>query len=81
MQLNINPNWNFRETVNHLKTLRDDYRRALASFSYFDLHEKVVFLRNTRDNFYALGFEEWRKDKIWDYMNGYEFLYVLKRMR
>lgn len=77
-ELNINQNWTFKEVVNNLKSLRTDYEGILATFSYFDLHEKVLFLKNTRDSFYSLNLQEWEKDKIWDYMNGFEFLYVLK---
>ena len=67
-ELNINQNWTFKEVVG-----------ILATFSYFDLYEKVLFLKKTRDSFYSLlNLQEWEKDKIWDYMNGFEFLYVLK---
>ena len=38
-------------------------------------------MRNIRNSIYALKFEDWKKDKIWEYMNGYEFLYVLKRIK
>lgn len=77
-ELNINQNWTFKEVVDNLKSLRTDYEGILATFSYFDLHDKVLFLKNTRDKFYSLNLQEWEKDKIWDYMNGFEFLYVLK---
>lgn len=78
MELKVNPSWTFKEAVDNLKTLREQYKETLASFSYFDLHEKVIFLKKTRDSFYALELEEAEKDKLWDYMNGFEFLYVLK---
>lgn len=77
-ELNINQNWTFKEVVDNLKSLKTDYEGILATFSYFDLHDKVLFLKNTRDKFYSLNLQEWEKDKIWSYMNGFEFLYVLK---
>lgn len=78
-ELNINQNWTFKEVVDNLKSLKTDYEGILATFSYFDLYEKVLFLKKTRDSFYSLlNLQEWEKDKIWDYMNGFEFLYVLK---
>lgn len=76
--LEINPNWTFQETVEHLETLKSQYEEILASFSYFQLKQSVEFAKNTRSKFYSLSFEEWKKDKIWNYMNGFEFLYVLK---
>lgn len=77
-ELNINQNWTFKEVVNNLKSLRTDYEGILATFSYFNIHEKAEFRRKTRDKFYSLNIIEWEKDKIWSYMNGFEFLYVLK---
>ncbi len=76
--LNINPNWAFKEVVANLKALRDQYEGTLRFFSYLDLHEKVEFKRRTRNAFYSLNFEEWKKDRLWDYMNHYEFYYVLQ---
>ena len=79
--MEINQDWNFKEIVSVLKSLKEQYWEKVRSFSYFDLHEKVVYMRNFRDEIYKLDFEEWRKDKIWDYINNYEFLYVLKRLK
>lgn len=79
--MEINQNWNFKEIVSVLKSLKEQYWEKVRSFSYFDLHEKVVYMRNFRDEIYKLDFEEWKKDKIWDYINNYEFLYVLKRLK
>ena len=79
--MEINQDWNFKELVNVLKSLKEQYWEKVRSFSYFDLHEKVVYMRKFRDSIYKLNFEEWKKDKIWDYINNYEFLYVLKRLK
>ncbi len=79
--MEINQDWNFKEIVGVLKSLKEQYWERVRSFSYFDLHEKVVYMRNFRDDIYKLNFEEWKKDKIWDYINNYEFLYVLKRLK
>lgn len=78
--LYINQNWTFEEAVNNLKTLKIEYEGILASFSYFQLHDKVEFLRKTKNDFYSLKLKEWEINKLWEYMNGYEFLYVLKQM-
>ena len=79
--MEINQDWNFKEIISVLKSLKEQYWEKVRSFSYFDLHEKVVFMRSFRDDIYKLDFEEWKKDKIWDYINNYEFLHVLKRLK
>lgn len=77
-ELNINQNWTFKEVVDNLESLKTDYEGILATFSYFDLHEEVKFRKKTRNKVYSLNLQNWEKDKIWNYMNGFEFLYVLK---
>lgn len=80
MNLEINPSWTFKETVAHLKTLREQYEGILSSFYYLELPRLVEFKRNVRNSFYALNIEEYEKDKIWNYMNHFEYYYVLKGM-
>ena len=77
-ELCINPEWTFKEVVNNLKALKEEYKGILASFSCYEIKERVKFKRNLRNAFYSLNFDEWKKDKIWNYMNDFEFLYVLK---
>lgn len=80
MGLEINPSWTFAEVVDNLWTLRETYEGLLTSFSYFDLHKKVLFMRKTRNAFYSLNFEYWKKDKIWNFMNHFEYYSTLKDM-
>lgn len=79
-KLEINKDWTFKDIVDEIWALRDKFDSLLMSFSYFDLHEKVVFLKKTRDAIYALNFEEYKKDKIWNYMNHYEYYTTLRDM-
>lgn len=72
-ELCINPEWTFKEVVDNLQTLKLQYEDVLASFYYFDLKEVMKFKKKTRDAFYLLKFEEWKRDKIWEYINGYEY--------
>lgn len=74
----IDPNWNFKQIVYNLETIRTHYEDILSSFSYFELHKVVEFKTEIRNSIYSLNIEEYQKDKIWDYMNHFEFLYVLK---
>ena len=76
-ELYINPEWSFKEIVDNIKTLKLEYEKILASFSYFELKDKVDFERNTRNSFYSMNLKEWEIDKLWEYMNGYEELRVL----
>ena len=65
----IDPSWNYKQTLLNLKTLRRDYMDVLASFSYFNLHDKVEFEYKIKNDIYSLQFETWKKDRIWEYMN------------
>lgn len=77
MVLFIDPSWTYHQAVIHLQTLKLQYEEVLASFSYFQLHERTNFIRSTRNQFYALSCLEWQKDRMWNYMNGSDDLFSL----
>ena len=70
--IEFNSNWNFKEVIENLKTLKTYYDEVLSSFYYFDLRKLIKFKKKMRDSVYSLNLQEWQKDKIWNYMNGYE---------
>lgn len=82
MNVYINPNWTFRELVRNVKSLKQQYVFCLDFFSfdytYEELKYKNSIIRETKQKIYALNMEEWRKDKVWEYMNGYEFYSTLR---
>jgi hypothetical protein len=65
----INPSWNYDDIVYNLRTLRLRYEEVLASFNY--VRDENKYIKATRDNLYAMNLEEFQKDRIWEYMNGY----------
>ena len=81
MNLNVNPNWSYEETINNLRALRNSYEEILRSFSCFQSRKQVWFVYNTKRMFYSLNFEQWKKDRIWEYMNRDIDFDILKRFR
>ena len=73
----VNKNWTFEETVKNIETLKSQYSDILASFSCYEIKDKVKFKRNLRDSFYSMNLKTWEIDKIWEYMNDYEELSTL----
>lgn len=71
MELKVDQTLNFKNLVIQAKAFKNQYYSVLASFSYFELPNKVQFIRTFRDSIYSLNFEEWKKDRVWDYMNNY----------
>ena len=69
----INPNWTFKETIENVEVIKSQMGDIIASFWYFDLKKEVCFIRNLKKQIYSLKFEEWKRDKIWEYINGYEY--------
>ena len=67
--IQINPSWTFREAVENLKTLRDEYNSSLASFSIFQYKEKANYIHSTRDQFYSLEIPEKQIEYLWNRMN------------
>ena len=69
MELFIDPNWSYKQTLANLRALRTQYESILRSFHYFELHERVLFNYEIKQSIYSLNFEEWKKDRIWEYLN------------
>lgn len=76
--MEIKKDWNFKEVVNNLKEIKKSYKEKVRSFSYYELHEKVLYIRKVRNIIYSFNFKEDKKDKIWEYINDYDFLDLLE---
>lgn len=68
----IDVNAKFDDVVLNIKTLKEKYNRSLASFRYFEKKQLIEYKKSIRNNVYSLQFEEWKKDKIWNFLNGFE---------
>lgn len=79
--IKVNIEWKFKDAVDNIEALRYEYEGTLTLFSYFDLKQRNKFILETRNKIYALKFEEWKRDKLWEYMNGFENLETLKKIR
>ena len=77
----VDPNWNYKDTLKNLRALRKSYDESLRSFSYFNLHDKVIFIYSIKQSIYSLPFETWRKDRIWEYMNHDIPLTILQNLK
>lgn len=65
----VNPNWTFKETLEYIEALKQDYYGALTLFNCFNLKDKIDLVRKFKQDIYALKYEEWKKDRVWDYLN------------
>lgn len=69
MNVIINKEWNYKDMVKNIRQIKDDYNNMLSSFNY--VRDKNKYIKATRDNLYSMNLEEFQKDRIWEYMNGY----------
>lgn len=80
MELNFNQDWNYKEVVKNIEALKSQVWDIIASFSYLEIKELIEFKRELRRLIYSLKMEEWRRDRIFEYIyNDFE-LEELKRL-
>ena len=79
MNLRIDPSWKFKQIIMNIRNIKEDFTQKLSSFSYFKLHDKVLFLRLIKDQIYSLNIEDWQCSKIWEYLNDTLELEDLKK--
>lgn len=76
-ELYIDPNWNFKDFVLHIRALKSKYEEILASFCYLELKEKVNFKRQVRNKINSFHFKNDKTQNenlcnlLWEYMNEY----------
>lgn len=78
--LSVDTNINFKEIVDNIEIMRDDYHKMIASFSVFERKKALQLMRQFKTKIYSLHFEEYKKDLAWRYMNDeieYEELLIL----
>ena len=44
----VNPNWTYRESVEHIRALKDEYQRGISSFSMWQKREWANFIVDIR---------------------------------
>lgn len=83
MNVYIDPRWTFRDLVRNARRLKQDYVFCLTFFSYNYTFEELKYrnsiIRELKKNLYALNIEEWKIDKVWEYMNE-DLTHALLRM-
>lgn len=57
-------NFSFESFVDNIEAIKDTYVVFLSPF--FD-KKKIIFFKRT---VYSFGVAEWKKDKVWEYLNG-----------
>ena len=72
--MNVNSKWNYRESLYFIDVIKRHYEDILLSFSIFG-NNKEYFEKayKIKKDIYSLEFEEreeWKKDKLWEYLNG-----------
>ena len=78
----VDTNWTFKECVKKIRTLKSQYQRVLVSFSFLqDAKKEATFIRQTRNEIYSLPYDEWKRDKLWEYMNDDIEYVVIKLLK
>lgn len=70
LELGVPETYTFENIVLNLKAIKSNYIGVLSSFFAFNLHEKVIYLKEIRDQFYSLNLDTWKIDRIWEYLNN-----------
>lgn len=74
----INPNWTFKDIIERAQKIKKMYKYILSSFSQHDIKLRNDFLYDLKRKIYELKFEEWKRDKIWSYLNDYDVLLIIQ---
>ena len=76
----IYQNWSFKEVVENIEVIKSCTRDIIASFSYFERKQAIVFMKQLRDSIYSLHFETWRCDRLVEFIYDDIDLETLKKL-
>lgn len=80
MGIGISPTWTFGEVVKNIKAIKLQYEDVLLSFSNYQIKKQIEFRKEARDSVYVLDMPEWKKDRLWEYMNDFLDIKVLQEI-
>ena len=66
--INININWSYKELVNNIEVIKSQILGVIASFSYFQMQEKLLFMRWVKKTIYSLNIEYRQKNRLIEYL-------------
>ena len=75
--MKVNQNWKYKDIMKYIEAMKFEYQEVSASFLWFEKKQQMEYIRNCKKQIYSLGFETWKKDKIWEYLNDFENIEVL----
>lgn len=78
--MKIDSSWTFNEIFKNIKAIKLRYVEVLSSFSNLDIKYENEYIRSIKKSIYSLDIVEWKKDRLWDYMNDYIPYWVLKSL-
>lgn len=67
-------NYTFKEFVENAEALKTQYEECFTPF----FNAKLV--RCWKTMIYSLNIELWKRDRLWEYLNGDEIIQVLKML-
>ena len=70
MNIFIDPSWDFKTIVRHIKTLKIEYVTILMSFYFDEIIKQNEFMLRTRNMIYSLNIKYFQRGLIWEYFNN-----------
>ena len=69
--MDVNKDWTYKEALYFIDLVKEKYEDITRSF-YVVKQKRTLFEKayKIKKDIYALNFEDWRKDKLWEYING-----------
>lgn len=78
--ININQDWTYKEMLQNIEAIKSQVREKIASFYCYETKERHKFMRYIKMQIYSLNFQEWKKDKIIEYIYDDADLELLKKL-
>lgn len=67
----VNSEWAYKESLCYIRQLKAKYEGIMSSFCVFGgNYELFKTIKELKNQIYNLNYENWKRDKIWEYLNN-----------
>lgn len=69
----VNKEWTYKQSLYYISSIKEEYKGFMTSFCMFGNNKEYFeIMYNLKKDIYSLNFGEhdnWKRDKLWEYLN------------
>lgn len=70
-QLELNPNWKFKDVKENIEAIVSQFNGLLSPFLYFEIKDKISLIYELKKQVFNYdNILYWQRERLWEVLNG-----------